>query len=81
MFNTILVYPLLNILVYIYALLPGHDFGVAIIILTVIIRLLLWPVVGRQLRSQKKLQDLQPEIAKIKKATKGDKQKENQMFR
>lgn len=80
MFNTLLVYPLLNILLAIYALLPFHDFGVAVIILTVIIRLILWPIVGKQLHSQKKLQQLQPEIARIKKETKGDKQKESQMM-
>ncbi len=80
MFNTILVYPLLNVLMTIYALLPGHDFGVAVIILTVIIRLILWPIVGKQLRSQKKLQALQPEIAKVKAQAKGDRQKESQML-
>ena len=79
MFNTLLVYPLLNLLIFIYAILPGHDFGVAVILVTVLIRLALWPIVGKQLHSQKKLQALQPEIAKIKKAAKGDRQKESQM--
>lgn len=66
MFNTILVYPLMNLLMAIYAILPGHDFGISVIILTLIIRLILWPLAGKQLHSQKKLQALQPEIAKIK---------------
>lgn len=80
MFNTILIYPLLNVLLAIYAIIPGHDFGVAVIILTVLIRLALWPLVGRQLHSQKKLQELQPEIARVKREAKGDRQKESQMM-
>lgn len=64
----------------IYAILPGHDFGISVIILTLIIRLILWPLAGKQLHSQKKLQALQPEIAKIKKAAGGDRQKESQML-
>lgn len=80
MFNTILVYPLTNILIAIYGLLPGHDFGLSVIILTLIIRLLLWPLAGKQLHSQKKLQALQPEIARLKKEAGGDRQKESQML-
>lgn len=80
LFNVILVHPLLNVLIFIYAVLPGHDFGLTVIILTIIIRGLLWPIVGRQLHSQKKLQALQPEIAKIKKKAAGDKQAENKML-
>ena len=79
-FDQILVYPLLNVLMAIYAVIPGHDFGLAVIIITVIIRLILWPIVGKQLHSQKKMQELQPEISKIRAKTKGDKQKESQML-
>jgi YidC/Oxa1 family membrane protein insertase len=80
MFNTLLVQPLFNLLAVIYALLPGHDFGVAIIILTIIVRLLLWPLVNRQLHSQRALQKLQPEINRVKAQAGGDKQKEGQMI-
>lgn len=80
MLRTILVNPLFNLLLVIYALLPGHDFGVAVIVLTVIIRLALWPLVKRQLHHQKAMRDLQPEIAKIKAKTKGDRTKESQMM-
>lgn len=78
--NTILIQPLLNLLILIYGILPGHDFGIAIIVMTVIIRLALWPLASKQLRSQKKLQSLQPEIAALKKKAAGDKQKENQLL-
>ncbi len=80
MFTTLFVQPLFNILLVLYAFLPGHDFGVAIILLTILVRLALWPLVTRQLHSQRVLQRLQPEVAKIRKAAGGDKQKESKML-
>lgn len=77
MFDTLIVQPLFNLLVFIYALIPGHDFGLAIIIFTIVIRLLLWPIIKRQLHHTKKLRELQPELKKIKAASKGDRQKES----
>jgi YidC/Oxa1 family membrane protein insertase len=79
MFTTLIVQPIFNLLVLIYALLPGHNFGVAIIIFTVLIRLLMWPLVKKQLHQAKAMRELQPELKKIKAAAKGNKQKESQM--
>lgn len=80
MFTTLIVQPIFNLLVLIYALLPGHNFGLAVIIFTVIVRLLLWPLLKRQLHQAKVMRKLQPEIRRIKKATKGNRQKESQML-
>ena len=80
MFTTLIVQPIFNLLVLVYAILPGHNFGLALIIFTVIIRLLLWPLVKRQLHHAKIMRDMQPEIKKIKKAAKGNRQKESQML-
>jgi YidC/Oxa1 family membrane protein insertase len=80
MFTTLIVQPLFNLLTLIYALLPGHNFGFALIIFTVIIRMLLWPLVKKQLHQARAMRRLQPEIKKIKKATKGDRRKESQML-
>lgn len=79
MFTTLIVQPIFNLLVLIYALLPGHNFGVAIILFTVLIRLLMWPLVKKQLHQAKAMRELQPELKKIKAAAKGDRQKESQM--
>lgn len=79
MFNTIIVQPILNLLIFIYALLPGHDFGIAVLIFTVIVRILLWPLIKKQLYHTKKLRELQPELKKIKQASKGDRQKESRL--
>lgn len=80
MFNDFLVKPLFNLLAWIYGLLPVHDFGLAIIILTILVRLALWPLINKQLHSQKAMQKLQPEMARIKKEAKGDKKLESEMI-
>jgi YidC/Oxa1 family membrane protein insertase len=77
MFNTLLVQPIFNLLAAIYALVG--DFGLAIIILTIIVRGALWPLVTRQLHSQRAIQELQPALKRIKAEAKGDRQKEAQM--
>ncbi|HEX3568522.1 MAG TPA: YidC/Oxa1 family membrane protein insertase [Candidatus Saccharimonadales bacterium] len=80
MFTTIIVQPIFNLLVLIYTLLPGHNFGLALIIFTIVIRLLLWPLVRKQLHQAKKMRQIQPELKRIKKAAAGNKQKESQMM-
>src|SRR5438067_189219 len=80
MFTTLIVKPLFNLLVLIYAVLPGHNFGLALIIFTIIIRLLLWPLVKKQLHQAKAMRKLQPELKRIKQATKGNRQKESQLL-
>ena len=80
MFTTLIVQPIFNLLVLIYALLPGHNFGVAIILFTIIVRLLMWPLVKRQLHQAKAMRELQPEIKRVKAEAKGDRQKESAML-
>jgi YidC/Oxa1 family membrane protein insertase len=67
-------------LVFIYAIIPDHNFGLALIIFTVVVRLLMWPVIKKQLHQAKAMRELQPEIKKIKAASKGNKQAESQML-
>lgn len=79
MFNTLIVQPIFNLLVFIYALLPGHNFGLALIIFTILVRLMMWPLVKKQLHHAKAIRKLQPELKRIKKEAKGDRQKESVM--
>jgi YidC/Oxa1 family membrane protein insertase len=60
--------------------LPGHNFGLSLVIFTVVIRLLLWPLVKKQLHQAKAMRDLQPEIKRVKQVAKGDRQKESLML-
>lgn len=76
-FDLIIVQPIFNLLLGIYSLVPGRDFGVALVIFTIAIRLFMWPLVKKQLHQVKAMQKLQPELVKIKKAAKGDKRAES----
>lgn len=76
LFRTYVEQPVFNLLEFIYAVLPGHDLGVSIIIFTAVIRLLLWPLVKKQLHQTKAMRKLQPQLKKLKKSAKGDRQKE-----
>lgn len=76
LFTTFIAQPIFNLLVLIYAVLPGHNFGVAVVIFTIVIRLVLWPLLYKQLHQTKAMRKLQPELKRIKKETKGDRQKE-----
>ena len=79
-FQILIVKPIFNLLVFIYAILPGHNFGLALIIFTIVVRMLMWPLVKKQLHQAKAMRKLQPEIKKIKAATKGNRQQESQML-
>jgi YidC/Oxa1 family membrane protein insertase len=66
-FQVIFYQPILNLLVWLYNIVPGHDLGIAIILLTIIIKLALLPLSRQAIKSQKSLQDIQPKIDEIKK--------------
>jgi len=76
-FQVFIVQPIFNLLIGIYSFIPGRDFGVALIIFTVLIRFAMWPLVKKQLHQTKAMQKMQPELAKIKVETKGNKQLES----
>lgn len=76
MFETLIVQPIFNALMLLYSIIPGGDFGIAIILFTIIIRFALYPVVRSQLHQTKQMRKMQPELAKIKKAAGGNKQVE-----
>lgn len=75
-FNTILYQPLFNALIFLYQFLPGKDFGIAIIALTIIIRFLFYPLMAKSLKSQKIISDLQPKIQEIQQKYKNDREKQ-----
>lgn len=75
-YNAVLYQPLFNGLILLYNYLPWQDFGLAIILLTVIIRIIMYPLSVKALHSQKKMQDLQPQIQEIQKKYKDDKERQ-----
>lgn len=76
-FNILLYRPLFNLLVLIYNYLPGHDFGLSIISVTVVIRLILYPISVKAFNSQIAIQKLQPQLQEIQKKFKHDKEKQS----
>lgn len=68
LFHELLVRPLFNALILLYDVVPGQDLGVAIILLTLLVRLILFPLVVRQFRSQRRLTELQPKVEELRKS-------------
>jgi len=66
-FQVVFYQPILNLLIFLYNIIPGNDLGLAIIAMTVIIKLILLPLSKQSIRSQKSSQDLQPNINELKK--------------
>lgn len=75
-FNEIFYRPLFNALIILYTVIPGGDFGVAIIALTLLSRLVLFPVNQKAIRSQKSLASLQPQLKKLQEEHRNNKEKQ-----
>jgi YidC/Oxa1 family membrane protein insertase len=76
-YNTFIYQPIFNFLIWLHNVIPGHDIGIAIIVLTLVTRFLLVPLTLKQIKSQKALQDLQPKMDEIKRKYKDDKEKQS----
>jgi len=66
--------PLFNLMVWFYNIMPGHDIGVAIVLMTLFMRLLLYGMNSKSIKSQKQLQEIQPKIKEIQQKYKEDKE-------
>ncbi len=73
--DLIIVRPIVNIQFMIFNLV--HDFGLAIIILAILVKLFMWPLTKRQLVQTRLMQKIQPELTKIRKNCNGNKQLES----
>lgn len=73
--DLILVRPIVNILFIIFNLV--HDFGWAIIIFTIIVKMCMWPLTKSQLNQTKLMRKIQPELTQIRKNCNGNKQLES----
>jgi YidC/Oxa1 family membrane protein insertase len=75
LFRAVITKPFLNFLVFVASFLPDHNLGVAIIVLTLLVKLLLYLPTQHSLESQKKMQLLQPKIEAVKRKYPDDPQK------
>lgn len=79
-FNQVLYYPLFNSLIWLYSNVSFNDLGIAIIILTVLIRFILYPLSKKAIQSQKAMSALQPKIKEIQKKYKNKEEQAKQMM-
>jgi len=57
--------PLLNGLLFLTSIIPGHDLGIAVIVLTIVVRFILFPITHSTLKTQRAMKALEPEIKRI----------------
>jgi len=77
-YHLILYRPLLNILIFFYNTIAFQDLGLAIIFLTLLIRLILFPIFQKSTRQQLVMQRLQPKIKQVQDNHRGDREKQTQ---
>ena len=73
-FNGALYHPLLNVLFLFYHYLPGQDLGIAVILLTVLIKFIFYPLGTQTFKSQKAMSEIQPRIKEIQEKYKGNRE-------
>ena len=76
MFNAFLYEPLYNTLIFFIGVLPGHSVGLAIILLTIGVKLLILPLTHKSTKSQAKMKKIEPEAQKLRDKHKNNKQEQ-----
>ena len=75
-YYTIIFEPLLNGLVFLVNIIPFHDVGLAVIVLTLIVRFITFPLNHKAIVTQTKIKQLEPEIKQLKEKFKKDSQEQ-----
>ncbi|OGZ10859.1 MAG: hypothetical protein A3D67_02695 [Candidatus Lloydbacteria bacterium RIFCSPHIGHO2_02_FULL_51_22] len=76
LFNTFIYDPIYNGFVFFVDITPFHNVGLAVIFITILVRLIILPITHKTVRSQAKMKALEPEITRIKGETKHDTQEQ-----
>ncbi|MBU1446207.1 YidC/Oxa1 family membrane protein insertase [Patescibacteria group bacterium] len=75
LWGTFLYQPIFNALIYLISIIPAYNLGLAIILLTIILRLILFIPAQHGLESQRKMQEIQPRIKKLQEKYKNNQEK------
>lgn len=78
--NFVLYQPLLNALAFLVSIIPGGDVGIAIVVLTIIVKLILLPLSHKSIESQARMNLLAPELNKIKQSGASKEEQAQQTF-
>ncbi len=76
-FHSLVFQPVYNLIVFLVDIFPGADFGLAIIVATLLIKLLFLPLSRKQIESQKQMAEIQPKIKEIQEKYKDDKERQS----
>ncbi len=75
-FNTILYEPLLNGLIFLVSIIPYGDLGIAVIVLTLLVKFVLFPFSHKSIKTQRRMKEIEPEIKHVKEKYSKDKQEQ-----
>jgi YidC/Oxa1 family membrane protein insertase len=75
-YNGFIFHPLYNALIGIFTILPLADAGIAVIVLTIAVRLVLYPLSKKAVLTQVRMQEIAPDLQKIKEANKGNQEEQ-----
>ncbi|HYE22918.1 MAG TPA: YidC/Oxa1 family membrane protein insertase [Candidatus Paceibacterota bacterium] len=80
-FHQILYVPIYNLLIYLVGVLPGADVGLAVVIVTLIVKAVTFPLSLSAVKTQAAMRKIEPELKALREAHKDDKQKQaEEMF-
>src|SRR3989344_1802886 len=77
LWNSLVYVPLYNFLILLIGVLPGHSVGGAIVVLTILVKIVLYPLTGKSIRAQRAMRELEPELKRIREEHKDDRQKQS----
>lgn len=80
MFNTLFYAPIYNVLVWLIDVIPSHDAGIALVIVTILVSILLFSVSKKAIKTQIGLKEIEPELKKIKETVKDQSEQARQML-
>lgn len=80
MFNTLFYAPIYNVLVWLIDVIPSHDAGIALVIITILVSILLFSVSKKAIKTQIGLKEIEPELKKIKETVKDQSEQARQML-
>ncbi len=74
LWNTLIYKPIYNVLFILLTFIPGHNVGVAVILLTIIVRIAIYPLTLKSIKAQRAMKAIEPKMKEIKEKHKDDKQ-------
>lgn len=80
-FHTVLYTPIYNLLIFLTDIIPGGDIGLAVVVATILVKLLIMPLSLSALRTQKVLKEIDPKLKELREKYKEDKERQaKEMF-